>query len=495
MEQRERGGSAWCRRCPSGSQPCLLISCHAHLLPLLSPAAIPPAHSSSVLAVPTPCARPTAPSPLAPLCSTPASPSISRLSCPTSPTPRTIRLPQCICRQQDGQPGWCFSRYCGCPPPGLHGPLARAWAPHPRSGRLVSAGVPRSTSAEQWLQPQTATGVQASEPAAAGGRTSRHSPPQAAAAGSQSWCWGRGRCYQGPGWLEGETPVVPGCGRSFLQRGAHACASPGCCQLPSLACSVRMLLRAARSAVQHRRHWDPVGESRGVWASAEAAPGPVPASSHGQAGLSALSCGVGCLHCQGPAWDPSGRARRSGFPAACTGRQVTTPASWHAALRGRLEPWALLARTLAAVGESCFGPSHEVPGTVPQRVRRQLPRQGRAGQGWVLPRLRVCCAWVLSSPDAALWESCAPGSALSPLGAAAVPCCTGALAFGGAAWPVPSAGAATLLSRCRAGLCLLQAPGCTSPTPARPLEERRLSAASPWRSLTSSRNGVSTRTR
>lgn len=41
-------------RCLSGSRLCLLFSCHTHLLPLLSPAAIPPAHSSSVLAVPAP---------------------------------------------------------------------------------------------------------------------------------------------------------------------------------------------------------------------------------------------------------------------------------------------------------------------------------------------------------------------------------------------------------------------------------------------------------
>lgn len=61
-----------------------------------------------------PCV-PFTPPHLFPLCSPPASPSISRLSCPTSLTPRTIHLPQCICRQQDGQPGWCFSRYCSHP--------------------------------------------------------------------------------------------------------------------------------------------------------------------------------------------------------------------------------------------------------------------------------------------------------------------------------------------------------------------------------------------
>lgn len=96
-----------------------------------APLALPCCHPARALILcpghSCPRARHTAPSPLAPLCSTPASPSISRLSCPTSPTPRIIRLPQCICRQQDGQPGWCFSRYCGHPalgwrsaaPPGL----------------------------------------------------------------------------------------------------------------------------------------------------------------------------------------------------------------------------------------------------------------------------------------------------------------------------------------------------------------------------------------
>ena len=79
-----------------------------------------------------PRARHTAPSPLAPLCSTPASPSISRLSCPTSPTPRTICLPQCICCQQDGQPGGCFSRYCGRPAPGWC-----STAPRPGLGPLT----------------------------------------------------------------------------------------------------------------------------------------------------------------------------------------------------------------------------------------------------------------------------------------------------------------------------------------------------------------------
>lgn len=113
-----RGGSgrgAWAplvRCCPSGSQVCVLIS---HRTFICSPAAVLPAHSSSVLAVPA--VVPFAPSHLFPPCSPPASPSISRLSCPTSLTPRTIRHPQCICRQQDGQPGWCFSRYCGYPGP------------------------------------------------------------------------------------------------------------------------------------------------------------------------------------------------------------------------------------------------------------------------------------------------------------------------------------------------------------------------------------------
>ncbi|XP_074996663.1 arfaptin-2 isoform X1 [Calonectris borealis] len=40
-------------------------------------------------------------------------------------------------------------------------PPAQAWAPHPGLGRLVSAGVPRSTSTEIRLQPHTATGVPA----------------------------------------------------------------------------------------------------------------------------------------------------------------------------------------------------------------------------------------------------------------------------------------------------------------------------------------------
>lgn len=113
-----RGGSgrgAWAplvRCCLSGSQLCVLISHHTFIC---SPAAVLPAHSSSVLAVPALVSF--APSHLFPPRSPPASPSISRLSCPTSLTPRTIRLPQCICRQQDGQPGWCFSRYCGYPGP------------------------------------------------------------------------------------------------------------------------------------------------------------------------------------------------------------------------------------------------------------------------------------------------------------------------------------------------------------------------------------------
>lgn len=89
-----------------------------------APLALPCCHPTRTLILcpgrSCPHAQHTAPSPLAPLCSTPASPSISRLSCPTSPTPRTIRLPQCICRQQDGQPGRCFSRYCGHPAPGWH---------------------------------------------------------------------------------------------------------------------------------------------------------------------------------------------------------------------------------------------------------------------------------------------------------------------------------------------------------------------------------------
>lgn len=41
-----------------------------------------------------------------------------------------------------------------------------------------------------WLQPHIATGVQAGEPAAAGGRASQHLPLPTAAAGSWSWCWG-----------------------------------------------------------------------------------------------------------------------------------------------------------------------------------------------------------------------------------------------------------------------------------------------------------------
>ncbi|XP_027633172.1 arfaptin-2 isoform X1 [Falco biarmicus] len=54
MGWKEWGGNDWYGRWPSGSQLCLLISLHTHLLPLLSPAAILPAHSSFVLPIPAP---------------------------------------------------------------------------------------------------------------------------------------------------------------------------------------------------------------------------------------------------------------------------------------------------------------------------------------------------------------------------------------------------------------------------------------------------------
>lgn len=88
--------SAWQQPCPGLS------------LTLVSPAALPaailPAHSSRVPAIPMPV-------PLS-LRSPPASPAVSRVSCPTSPTPRSTRVPQRGCRQQDGRPGRCL-RYCG----------------------------------------------------------------------------------------------------------------------------------------------------------------------------------------------------------------------------------------------------------------------------------------------------------------------------------------------------------------------------------------------
>lgn len=189
------------------SAPIALPCCHPTRTLILCPA-----HSC-------PHARHTTPSPLTPLCSTPASPSISRLSCPTSPTPRTIRLPQCICRQQDGQPGWCFSRYCG------H--LAPGWcstAPQPELGlltlglgHLVSARVPRGTFTETAAAPCCCqrAGRRAR-------RCRRKSFPMLTSHGSCGRVfvpvlWGRGWRCQGPRWLQGETQVVPDCGRWFLQ--------------------------------------------------------------------------------------------------------------------------------------------------------------------------------------------------------------------------------------------------------------------------------------
>lgn len=135
------------------------------------------------------------------------------------------------------------------PRPVLRGPPAWAWAPRPGLGCLVSAGLPRSTSTETWLQPHVATGLQASQPAAAGGRASQRLPPPAPAATSQSWCGGRGWHCQGPGWLQGETPVVPGCGR-LLQRGAHPRTSPEAAgRLPS------PLARSERRGLRQEAAW------------------------------------------------------------------------------------------------------------------------------------------------------------------------------------------------------------------------------------------------
>ncbi|XP_063184833.1 arfaptin-2 isoform X2 [Chroicocephalus ridibundus] len=107
------------------------------------------------------------------------------------------------------------------PPPARAGPLA------PRLGRLVSTGVPRGTSMETWLQPDTATAVGGGEPAAAGGRAAGTRLPQRLQRGLGPGAGGRGRCCRGPGWLRGETRAVPGCGTSLPQPGAHACAPPG----------------------------------------------------------------------------------------------------------------------------------------------------------------------------------------------------------------------------------------------------------------------------
>lgn len=124
------------RCCLSSCHLCLLISHHSFIC---SPAAILPARSSCDLVVPA--LVPFTPPHLFPPCSPPASPSISRLSCPTSLTPRIIHLPQCICRQQDGQPGRCFSRYCSRPvvPRSLSALLSQARAFGPGLRHLMCA--------------------------------------------------------------------------------------------------------------------------------------------------------------------------------------------------------------------------------------------------------------------------------------------------------------------------------------------------------------------
>lgn len=129
-------------------------------------------------------------------------------------------------------------------------PPTRAWAPHPGLGRLVSAGVPRSTSTEIRLQPHTATGVPAGEPAAVGGRASQCLCPPAAAAGSWAWCWGgedgTARALGGskvrPGWcpavgdhscseepMRVPPPGAAGCLLSPLAHTVRRGGQAGCC--------------------------------------------------------------------------------------------------------------------------------------------------------------------------------------------------------------------------------------------------------------------------
>lgn len=216
MGQEEWGGSTWCGRYPSGSQPCLVISRHTHLLPLLSPAAILPAHSSSVLAVPAPMPN-TPPHLLLPLSAQhlPAPPFPGCLVQPHPPRGPSVSPSASAASRMANQAGASAGTVATqplagtlCPPPP---PPPRAWAPHPRLGCMVSAGLPWST--ETWLQPHIVTSVQAGEPTV--WEEDQHSPPPAATARSWSGCsGGRGWCCQGTGWLKGEMQMVPGCVRS-----------------------------------------------------------------------------------------------------------------------------------------------------------------------------------------------------------------------------------------------------------------------------------------